>query len=197
MAISRFSTSSVAQGLPKYQKLWDGTSTLGSFESISSYTVPSGGASGVTFSSIPQSYKHLQIRVFGRSTASAAGESLTIGYNGDTTNSNYIFHRLFTTGGGANNLVGDSYANEREVVYLPAANASANFYGVAIIDMPDYTSTTKAKVARSLNGRDFNGSGQSTVQSSTWLTTNAAINSIALSANLAQYSTIALYGMKG
>lgn len=28
MAISRFKTSSVAQGLPKYQKLWDGTSGL-------------------------------------------------------------------------------------------------------------------------------------------------------------------------
>ena len=57
-----------------------------SYESIASYA-PSSGSS-VTFSSIPSTYKHLQIRWM---AYSGVGVNLSLQFNGDTGN-NYADH---------------------------------------------------------------------------------------------------------
>ena len=59
----------------------------GAFYVIRSYIVPSGGVASVTWSSIPSTYKHLQLRVHGNDNRGAVGDSITFAFNGDSTRS--------------------------------------------------------------------------------------------------------------
>jgi hypothetical protein len=61
------------------------------FESIATTTVGAGGATTITFSSIPATYQHLQIRVLARTNRSAGVDIMSMRMNGDTGN-NYSDH---------------------------------------------------------------------------------------------------------
>ena len=159
-----------------------------SYESIQTYTIGAGGSTGITFSAIPSTYKHLQIRFFGISSASSPDVNLT--YNGDT-GANYRIHIL--RGFGATTPQAESYA----------ASAITNFvsggFAAGVTDILDYTNTSKNKVARTLVGYDLNGSGAVGLWSHLW-TNTAAVTSISLTpstGNFNQYSSFALYGIKG
>ena len=78
-----------------------GAGPKGDFESIATTTVGSGGTGTITFSDIPQTYKHLQIRAFGQSNrASVSFDGAKMKINGDAT-SNYSNHGLTGTGSAA------------------------------------------------------------------------------------------------
>ena len=73
-------------------------------------------------------------------------------------------------------------------------------FGAVVIDILDYANTNKYKTIRSLSGTDYNNtSGAVGLFSGSWRNTNAitTIKITASSANLAQYSQFALYGIKG
>ena len=79
---------------------------------------------------------------------------------------------------------------------------TANSFGVGVIDIFDYQSTTKNKVIRTLNGVDNNGSGLNVLQSSAWFSTEA-INSMTFrllggsnGSNYLANTQFALYGVK-
>jgi hypothetical protein len=157
----------------------------GSYESIATVTVGSGGAATVTFTSIPATYTHLQIRAF-----MVGGSYTTIRFNSDTTTSNYRNHWI--TGNGSSASAGTNANN----AYTPMS-ASANGY-VDIIDILDYANTNKYKTIRALEGYDNNGSGEVYLSSNLWMST-AAVTSIVFTPNssMSQYSQFALYGIKG
>lgn len=169
----------------------------GAYFPIQSYVVPSGGAASVTFSSIPSTYTHLQIRGIARSTLAASGAGFAMQVNSDT-GSNYAAHNLLGDGASPQSNAYTSNTYMYPSTYMPAASATASIFGSAIIDIFDYANTNKYKTMRSLYGSDLNGSGQVGIASSVWMNTNA-ITSIKLyftSSNLAQYSSFALYGVK-
>ena len=176
-----------------------------SYESIATTTVGAGGAADVTFSSIPSTYTHLQIRTIGRSSNSANnGVSMRIQLNSDT-GSNYSQHYLGTYqgAGSATESVGAANTSSIYIGTIPDNNIMADLYAGTIIDILDYKDTNKNKTLRSLSGYDFNGatSGYSylNLQSGNWRNTNA-ITSIKLfgaAGNFMQYSQFALYGIKG
>jgi hypothetical protein len=169
-----------------------------SYDSIATVIVGSGGAADVTFSSISSTYTDLQIRVIGRGTQSSASTYLQIQFNGDTAANYYGGHWL--TGNGTSATAGaDGAASVIYAERLTAANATASIFGVNIIDILDYKSTSKFKTTRNLGGYDANGSGQITFSSGLWRST-AAISSIKITpaaSDFAQYTKIALYGIKG
>lgn len=175
--------------------LGGGGGAAGSFESIAT-GVGTGAAGAITFSSIPSTYKHLQVRVLGRSTTAATSGNCIIRFNGDT-GSNYVNHTIRGTGAAitANGAVGQS---SHVIAQVTGSTAAANIMGVAIYDILDYASTTKNKVTRVINGQDQNGSGDMWLGSGLWLNT-AAITSIDFTATTAwaTTTTIALYGIKG
>jgi hypothetical protein len=167
------------------------------YESIATVTVGSGGAANIEFTSIPSTYQHLQIRGIGRSTRSATIDDLGIRVNSDT-GSNYAYHLLRGDGtsviaaAGATQTTG--YAGR-----IAASTATSSVFGVAIIDILDYTNTNKYKTIRSLGSSDNNGNGNVEFGSTLWMNTNA-ITSILLyppTYNFSQYSSFALYGIKG
>ena len=174
-------------------------SPTGSYDALAVYTVPSGGASSITFAGIPQSgYQHLQLRVLTRSDRSAANSNIYMGFNGDTTTGNYYGHYL--SGDGTSAGAGAKIGSTTAAAIISAADTStANVFTGAVIDILDYTNTNKNKVFRSLNGYDTNGDGRIFFMSGLWINTNA-INSIQITdalGNFKQYSQFALYGIRG
>jgi len=175
---------------------------LTSYESIATVTVGSGGQSSISFSSIPATYKHLQIRYLARSTvANVADGYVSIRFNGDTTNGNYYFYH-FLDGNGSSPSAAAGGTNT--IIYggvCAGNNATASVFGGGVIDVLDYQNTNKYKVTRGLGGIDNNGSGVVRLASGNWFNT-AAVTSITLGANafansFTEYSSFALYGIKG
>jgi hypothetical protein len=159
-----------------------------SYESIATFN--GAGSSGIcTFSSIPATYKHLQVRY--SILPSAANNYSTLRFNGDTTTANYRYHYLYgdgsTTGAGsAQNAYSGSYN-------------STTHTGIGVLDILDYANTSKNKTTRELCGFDANGSGTAYFISNLWMNT-AAINQITFTLNSGNFATgskIALYGIKG
>jgi hypothetical protein len=165
------------------------------FESIATVTVGSGGASTVSFSSIPSTYTHLQLRISAL-TNGPAGTSAGMRFNSDTC-TNYTLHQIWGDGSTVS-AAGGTYS----YAYIIASTfGSATAAGAAIIDILDYANTNKYKTTRILSGIDKNGSGQAALNSNGWLNTSA-ISSITIATDptsyvFNQYSIFALYGIKG
>jgi hypothetical protein len=175
------------------------TPATNSYESISTVTVGSGGSSSITFSSIPSTYKHLQIRGIARSDQASTGQSaLWVQFNSDT-GSNYSWHRLYGNGSSAAAGAGTSTTWMLAGIGAYASNP-ANEFGASVIDVLDYQNTSKYKTVRGLTGEDENGAGYVGLHSGLWMNT-AAVSTITIQPgspyNWVQYSSFALYGIKG
>jgi len=170
-----------------------------SYESIQTYTVGAGGQASVTFSSIPSTYKHLQIRYIGQLiTGFTGGDNSRVTVNGDT-GANYSFHQLYGNGS-STYASGGSSSNNMLIAYL-GGNGSTSKYAAGVVDILDYTSTNKYKTIRVLSGVDTNGSdGIIFLSSGLWQSTSA-VTSVTFeynggTNNINQYSQFALYGVK-
>lgn len=170
-----------------------------SYESIATVTVSSGGAANVEFSSIPSTYTHLQIRGIWRSNRANAQDPIMARFNSDASTSNYTQHALYGNGTAA---VGANNLGEPGILQYSGAgnNAGTGVFGSYVIDIIDYANTSKYKTLRSVGGYDNNGDGFIAINGGAWLSTSA-INTIRLypfgGTLLQQYSTFALYGIKG
>jgi hypothetical protein len=168
---------------------------IGDFESIATATAGS-AVSSLDFTSIPQTYSHLQIRGIGRNSVANADDNITIQFNGDTA-ANYSLHYL--TGNGASASSGENTSQSLMIGWrVPGSTSAANIFGSGVIDILDYANTNKYKTIRSITGHDQNGSGSAWLFSGNWRST-AAITSIKIfyaGNTLAQYSSFALYGVK-
>jgi len=173
---------------------------VGAYDALATITVPSGGASSITFSAIPQTgYSHLQVRVSARTSDSSNGNYLWIRMNGDSGNT-YSWHTLEGYGSGTPSAGASSTTNYGWVGYIPGTNVNSNVFGAEIIDILDYANVNKFKTTRALGGDDGNGLGGILFGSSSWQS-QSAINSITFSpstggANLVAGSTFSLYGIK-
>ena len=78
---------------------WVPYTPTGSYESITTVTVGAGGSSTISFSSIPSTYQHLQVRFNGSITTS--GGAMGIYFNSDSTSTNYYQHVVYGSGAGA------------------------------------------------------------------------------------------------
>jgi hypothetical protein len=176
-----------------------GGATVGDYESIQTITVGAGGAASVEFTSIPQTYSHLQIRLIARTNRSVSADNVALTFNGDTLGTtNYGYHLLAGDGATASAGAGSNFtwilgAN------VPGASSTASVFGAGVIDILDYTNTNKNRTTRSLTGYDANGSGNMRLYSGLYRSTTA-VTSIKLWAEATflhtQYSTFALYGIK-
>jgi hypothetical protein len=167
-----------------------------SFDSIQTVTVGSGGQSSVSFTSIPSTYKHLQVRAIGRDDTAPSDARYT--FNSDT-GSNYSFHLLVGNGSTAASYNATSQTFLRGAPYC---DTSTNVFGAGVTDILDYQNTNKYKTVRTLTGLENNTSTYSQIQfySGLWMNTSA-ITSITITPSgggvWTQYSSFALYGVKG
>jgi hypothetical protein len=185
---------------------------FGSFESIQTVNVGAGEASSIEFTSIPSTYTHLQIRYLGQTARSDFnGDALGIRVNSDSGN-NYSYHILRMREDSSTGIVGEGGGSSSHINFgygsLIGSSSSSIFFAAGVIDILDYKNTNKAKVFRNSYGYELNstssiGSVFSVVglASGAWLNTNAitsiSLLSVATGQNFKQYSSFALYGIKG
>jgi len=171
-----------------------GSLNASSYESIATTTVGSGGASSISFTSIPGTFKHLQIRLLARSTEVTGTQNVNMSINGGPGST---WHRFFGNGTsvGANAQISASVI----LGQISGSTSPSNVFATAVIDLMDYKETTKYKTSRALFGVDDNSTG-GIIQlfSGLWqdLTATTTI-SLTAGAGFAQYTSAALYGIKG
>lgn len=160
-----------------------------SFESIQTINVTT-AVTSVTFTSIPATFTHLQIRMSTKDNTGLASQSIRI--NGDS-GSNYSWHRMIGEGSAASLTGGAS--DSKAIIGISDAQFGSN-----IMDFLDYKNTNKYKTIRSISGFDNNGSGWIGLWDGLWMNANAItdiqIMTGLLSQSWTQYSTFALYGIK-
>jgi len=148
--------------------------------------------STVTFSSIPSTYKSLQVRF--NLVCTSAGANFQTQFNGDSSSANYVSHRLYGDGG---STVAGGFASGVFGYVLQFANGAVITYPtVGIMDVIDYANTNKNKTVKSLMGANQNTStGNVQLNSGLWLST-AAINSLTFAVSAGTFTgTISLYGV--
>lgn len=205
MAVSSFKRSLFSSDPARYDSFLAGNAYYepSQFFSIATVTA-SGSTTTLTFSSIPSTYKSLQIRGIGRSTdtsSPAQDNGIKITFNSDAT-ANYTNHGL--DGNGTNVTASGTIARNYVYAYkgLPNDLVAGTGFGSAIIDIIDYASTSKLKTTRIFSGSDINSGTANfgvALSSGLWNST-AAITSVTLtvggSGNWISGSTFALYGVK-
>ena len=158
-----------------------------SYESLQTVSVTS-SQSSISFSSIPSTYKHLQIRM---SYLSSLSDNSHMRFNSDT-GSNYAWHELFGTGSSAGAGAGASAS------FVKVGYAEVNL-GVAVIDILDYANTSKNKTLRSLSGliNPENNDRSVYLSSGLWLSTSAITSLTLISgSNFIAGSRFSLYGIR-
>lgn len=170
----------------------------GAYDSIATTTVGAGGAASITFSSIPSTYTHLQIRGITRPTeAGTSGSSYVYLRVNSDSGSNYSRRSLYGDGTSAGTQAGASQTEIRAAFEM-RDGFTANCFCALIVDVLDYANTNKYKTVRAFSGFDTNGLGYSTLGSGLWMNTNAT-TSLTFTpevGNFKEYSTLALYGIK-
>ena len=204
MAITSIKTGSSFTNLQKYNDFLGPNAAFfpSSFESIATAT-GTGSSGTITFSSIPSTYQHLQIRLLGKITGTGFyRDDLYLRLNSDT-GTNYSRHQLQGDGASASagGAASSTYIDCGRIVSSDAAIADTMF--TAIIDIHNYASTTQNKTVRIFAGADGNIADNSFrvwLGSGAWLNTSA-VNSItfrpASSNSFTTTTSVALYGIKG
>lgn len=169
------------------------------FESIA--TATGTGSSGViTFSSIPSTFSHLQIRYLGKSTqgGSAARYNVTIQMNG-ATGSVYSHHYLRGTNSVASAAGTATTTNISLQANIPnSATAYNSMHGIGVIDIIDYASTTKNKTLRATTGSSVNVAAADLIAVGSGLyQATTAVSSITLTVATGSWTTTSVFGLFG
>jgi hypothetical protein len=161
--------------------------------------------SSITFSSIPQTYTHLQIRgVAQGNSPSVNSETFRIQLNGDTA-ANYSTHGPYGSsysgsgGVGTTGVINAASATAISAFDFPRDNSS--YFAPIVYDILNYTNTSIYKTVRSIAGTDMNQTGYSWlgIYSGLWLNT-AAVTSVRVFPNADSWKAntkFTLYGIKG
>lgn len=147
----------------------------------------------ITFSGIPQTYTHLQLRMNLRN--SAINNYATISINSGT----YRQHNVFALGASGSFTVNSSTGTD----ILPSnkSDSSLLFFSSSILDIEDYSSTSRYKTLRGMNASRYDTTNANGYM---WLTSMLSVNTSAVtsititpsSGNFVQFSRATLYGWK-
>lgn len=176
----------------------------GDFDAIATITTTADNSNNLQFTNIPQTYKHLHMRAVAVGGVQSANDGrgfwYSINLNDETEiNAHWLNGALGSVGSGASSSrpIGNAMRMN--------TNTSNSPYGVALIDLLDYTSTTKNKTLRSYSGvvNPFSVYGQLnavTLHSGLRVTTQPVTTITFVDTAGASFgpgSSFALYGVKG
>lgn len=162
---------------------------------IAKFEIASSTAS-VTFSSIPQTFKHLYIMCGGRSSRASTSSELRLRANGSSS-AIYDYRRI-ESDGSSSNTSGGTGGTQIQLGYSPGSSSLASVFGSSSIWILDYTNTTYYKNALSLTNDPNNAATPYLNLVSSTIQTTSAISSITLldeDSAFQQYSFFYLYGL--
>jgi hypothetical protein len=153
-------------------------------------------AASVTFSSIPATYEHLQVR-FSAAANSTGIKTVSLLFNADTTASNYYIHSMRAWSSSTNGL---GQTGGAPVLYAFSSAIPAASYNAAVIDILDYANSNKNTTTAGVRGAatDVDTFGKYVeFVSGLWLST-AVVSSVVLQVNSGSFvrgSEFTLYGL--
>jgi hypothetical protein len=155
-----------------------------------------GSSDQIFFNSIPQDYKHLQIRYTARNSSAGLAASM---HMNSVTASVYARHDLFATGTG---LSSNGSANRNRLEGVVIATPSVSSVAAAgIIDILDYSDSSKNTTVRMFNGRYENNTNRSVALRSGLYNQTTPVTSLRIftdnAGNFTNISRFSLYGIKG
>lgn len=180
----------------KYRSNLVGNQSGAGMQLIETITVPSGGSTSINFNNIPQGFTNLQLLYSARSsgTGSIEGE-LRARYNADSGNNYTKFHWLYY-GNGAMSHTQQINLDYAYLGWTSGGGTTSTIFGIGVVDILDYSSSTKNKTTRSHTGIEIGTNGYAGLNSTLWYSQNP-ITSITLFTNnttLQEYSIFSLYG---
>ena len=162
---------------------------------IASNAVGSGTPTNITFSSIPQTYTDLLVKVSLRGTQTP---NHYLGWHMDINSSTSNFTNLYLQGGGSGTPGSGSSAQYMGAI--PGGGGTANTFSNSEIYIPNYTSSNYKSFSV-----DSTGEGNETLAFANFIaglwSNTAAITSLTIypdynsGVGIAQYSTFTLYGI--
>jgi hypothetical protein len=165
-----------------------------------STTILGANTSSVTLSSIPATYKHLRVIITGRSSfAGTSASNVLMRMNGDSSSS-YWHHLLEVQSSSAYNSNPGSNQTEARIGITSQNNSAAGYWGGIQMDIPDYTSTNKNRVARVSSRMDTDGGTNFMNFGSALYISTAALSSVTFFLNQGDWiagSRFSIYGMSG
>jgi hypothetical protein len=178
-----------------------GAASAGAYEQIAT-AFGTGSSATILFSSIPQTYKHLQIRSVSKSDGNASGINLRIQLSGISSTS-YRSHQL--RGNGIDVISQDpSEGTDSSMWFFDASIGSnvnyPNMFSPSVIDILDYTSTSKNKTIKILSGfASGSGLANRIGLRSGFLNNTSAVTSVSITGegSWLTASRFSLYGIKG
>ncbi len=160
---------------------------------ISTVTVGSGGAASIDFTGIPQIYTDLLLVSSIRTSRAAYHESLTMSFNGATTNRTN--RRIYGDGTGA-------ASTSDTIMYggqAAGATATASTFGNSATYIPNYASSNNKSSSNDAVSENNATNALAMLNANLW-SSSAAINQITLTpengGTIQQYSTVTLYGIR-
>lgn len=196
--------ASVAYGAGFGKVLGGGSGDTGAMFPISAVTLTT-NTSSISFSNIPQTYTHLELRYILKGSTSASGDFTIIRVNGDGDINNYVtYHFTNATGSAISNggqLTGVEAGVRMGNITTTMGSYSSTNYATGIISIFDYKNTNKTTIIKTVNGynNDAGSAGGMSIFTGLYLPTTA-VTSFTISPNtnnLAVGSSVSLYGIKG
>lgn len=168
---------------------------MATYTLISSVTVGAGGASSITFSSIPATYTDLVVKFSLRDDTSFYAQNVKIVIN--SSSSGYSERAVYGTGSSATSA--NQSLTYNSLQYMPSATATASTFGNGEFYIPNYAGSNNKSYSVDSITENNATSAIAALTAGLWAN-SAAITSITLSAEVAgktlqQYSTAYLYGI--
>ena len=157
------------------------------YELIASNTVGSGGASSVTFSSIPNTYTDLKV-VFSLRSDTGGGTESYVQLN--STN----FTDIMLRGNGST-----ATSNTLGILLINASGSTSNVFTNGEIYIPNYTSSTAKSASVDVVTENNATGANAQAVALLWSSVTSAVTSLTITDNYGswvQYSTAYLYGIK-
>jgi restriction endonuclease S subunit len=163
------------------------------FIKIASVTVGSGGSSSLDFTSIPQTYTDLCLKISTRDNAASVQNNIIFKINGVTTSQSLRY--LLGTGSGTSSV------SDTPIYFASNANNStSNTFSNIDVYIPNYASTSVNKSVSVDSVSENNATAAYAQLTAGLYASNTAITSISITGNASstflQYSTATLYGIK-
>ena len=163
------------------------------FELISAVTVGAGGASSISFTSIPGTYTDLVLKVSARTSRASNSDWLWVALNASSTG--FTYREIEVSGATVITASGSGQYS----IFADGNTATSNTFSNAEIYIPNYTNSSyKSFICDSVTENNATANSFS-LMAQLWSNT-AAISSISItsstSSTIAQYSTAYLYGVK-
>jgi hypothetical protein len=168
------------------------------FSKIATVTVGSGGTNTIDFTSIPNSYADLCIKISARTDRALVNDEVDFRINGN--NSAIYSYKVLTSSGSALSSTGETSTTLfRNINNIPGASATTSTFGNTEIYFSNYTSSSNKSISMDSVGEN-NATSSYMDLSAGLFASSSAITSISLfpriGPNFVQYTTATLYGIR-